>query len=62
LACKAPFDGDRLTEILLELHAITPETEDETAFWLVLADQFERRGIECPGVVNTVRYSGTGPH
>lgn len=53
LACKAPFDGDRLTEILLELHAITPETEDETTFWLVLADQFERRGIECPGVVNT---------
>lgn len=52
LVCKVPFDGDRLTEILLQLHAVTSESENETTFWLVLADQFERRGIECPGVVS----------
>lgn len=53
LVCKVPSDGDRLTEILLEQHGVTSEREDETTFWLVVADQFERRGIECPGVFAT---------
>ncbi|WP_136420079.1 hypothetical protein [Herbaspirillum sp. ST 5-3] len=53
IVCKVPSGGDRLTEILLQLHGITSESEDETTFWLVLADQFERRGIECPGVFTT---------
>lgn len=53
LVCKVPFDGNRLTKILLELHHVTSDTEDESIFWLVLADQFERRGIDCPSVANT---------
>lgn len=52
LVCKTPFDGNRITDILLQMHQIIPGSEDENVFWLVLADQFERRGIACPWVVS----------
>jgi len=45
---RLPFDGERLTEIIAETEsaaAFNPENEDHTTFWLVLADQFARRGI-----------------
>jgi hypothetical protein len=48
---RLPFDGDRLVEILSD---VEPEAsrnaadEDHTTFWLVVADQFARRGIVSP--------------
>lgn len=50
LVSKIPADGARLAEILLDLHGGAPGSEDESVFWLVAADQFERRGIDCPRV------------
>jgi hypothetical protein len=47
---RLPFDGDRLVDILCETEptaANNPEDEDHTTFWLVLADQFTKRGIVC---------------
>jgi len=44
---KLPASGDRLLEILLEQHKEPVGMKDDSgpAFWLVVADQFERRGI-----------------
>src|SRR5262245_8119147 len=45
---RLPFDTDRLVEILCETEpgaANNPADEEHTTFWLVLADQFARRGI-----------------
>jgi hypothetical protein len=48
---RLPFAPDKLLELLC---AATPESareaEDEghTVFWLVVADQFAKRGIDCP--------------
>jgi hypothetical protein len=47
---RLPFDGERLVEILCGTQpaaAHNPDHEDHTAFWLVLADQFAKRGIVC---------------
>jgi hypothetical protein len=45
---RLPFDEDRIVDILrdCERHAADdPGNEDHTTFWLVLADQFEKRGV-----------------
>jgi hypothetical protein len=45
---RLPYDGDRLVEIIRQIEpsaADHPEDEDHTTFWLVLADQFAKRGI-----------------
>src|SRR5436190_22915382 len=45
---RLPFDGDRLVKILCETEpgsADDPDDEDHTTFWLIVADQFARRGI-----------------
>ena len=45
---RLPFDVDRLVEILCETEpeaAANPRDEDHTTFWLILADQFAKRGI-----------------
>src|ERR1051325_10085498 len=45
---RLPFDGDRLATILSDIEpaaANNIDDEDHTTFWLVLADQFARRGI-----------------
>src|SRR5262245_41081069 len=45
---QLPFDTDRLVDILCETEpaaANNPADEDHTTFWLVLADQFAKRGI-----------------
>ncbi len=48
LVCKAPWHGDRLLDILVDMFGnADPRDEDAIVFWLVVADQFERRGIEC---------------
>jgi hypothetical protein len=47
-ALRLPFDEDRIVDILCdgERHAADdPNDEDHTTFWLVLADQFEKRGV-----------------
>jgi hypothetical protein len=46
---KLPFDIERLVEILSESEqsaASNPDDPDHTTFWLVVADQFAKRGIE----------------
>jgi hypothetical protein len=43
-----PFDGDRLVEILSDSAAAAannPNNEDHATFWLIVADQFVKRGI-----------------
>jgi hypothetical protein len=45
---RLPFDEDRIVEILRECEgraADDPDDEDHTTFWLVLADQLEKRGV-----------------
>src|SRR5438477_11199261 len=45
---RLPFDEDRIVDILrdCERHAADdPDNEDHTTFWLVLANQFEKRGV-----------------
>ena len=47
---RLPFEGDRLLELLCRTEASAasnPDDSDHTTFWLVVADQFARRGIEC---------------
>lgn len=46
---RLPFDADRLVEILCETEATAandPDDSDHTVFWLVLADQFAKRGLD----------------
>ena len=47
---RLPFDPDRLVEILCQTEpaaAINPNDEENTTFWLIVADQFSKRGIVC---------------
>src|SRR5205085_5862055 len=47
-ALRLPFDEDRIVDILSDSErraAADPNDEDHTTFWLVLADQFEKRGV-----------------
>lgn len=47
-AARLPLDEDTLVQAICETEkaaAENPSDEDHTAFWLVLADQFEKRGI-----------------
>ena len=48
---RLPFAPNRLLELLRAASPITaddPGDEDHTIFWLVVADQFAKRGIDCP--------------
>ncbi|TMJ59908.1 MAG: hypothetical protein E6G81_07825 [Alphaproteobacteria bacterium] len=48
---RLPFPADRLVDVLCDTEAgaaHNPNDPDHTVFWLVLADQFWKRGIECP--------------
>src|SRR5579864_3898323 len=50
---RLPFDNDKLADILCETEptaADNPADEDHTTFWLVVADQFSKRGIACDRV------------
>jgi hypothetical protein len=47
---RLPFDGERLVKFLCETEpgaAREPTDPDHTIFWLVVADQFAKRGIAC---------------
>jgi hypothetical protein len=53
---RLPFDGNRLAEIIVESEASVannPNDEDYSTFWLVVADQFAKRGIDCARVRET---------
>jgi hypothetical protein len=61
---RLPFEPDHLTQIICQAEssaALNPEDEDHTTFWLVLADQFARRGIASSRVRETaVRIIDSG--
>lgn len=45
---QLPFDGEELTDLLCSVEpgaANNPSDEEHTTFWLVVADQFAKRGI-----------------
>jgi len=53
---RLPFDPDRLVEILCDTEptaANNPNDEEHTTFWLIVADQFAKRGIVCDRVRDT---------
>ncbi len=53
LICKVPVPGNRLLDLLKETCGdCDPADEEGGLFWLVTADQFERRGIECHEVAS----------
>src|SRR5215471_12878899 len=49
---RLPFDPDKLVDVLsgTEPAANNSSDEDHTTFWLVVADQFAKRGIACDRV------------
>jgi hypothetical protein len=50
---QLPFDGERLADLLCSVEpgaANNASDEDHTTFWLVVADQFAKRGIVCERV------------
>lgn len=54
LLSKVPAQGERLLQILEKnWGSCDPDDDDGRLFWLVVADQFERRGIDCPRVPAT---------
>jgi hypothetical protein len=57
LLTQLPVGGDRLLEILIETYAGSVELTDDggPAFWLVVADQFERKGIRSARVTQQAR-------
>ncbi len=53
---RLPFDGERLVELLCEAAPVAarePKDPDHTAFWLVVADQFAKRGIAAAAARDT---------
>jgi len=53
---RLPFDADRLVDVLCETEPVAandPRDEDHTTFWLVVADQFAKRGIAADRVRDT---------
>jgi hypothetical protein len=52
---RLPFEPEKLLELLCSQDPKTANEaadEDHTMFWLVVADQFARRGIDCPRARN----------
>lgn len=50
---RLPFEGDKLVDILSGIEpaaANNSDDEEHTTFWLVVADQFAKRGIACERV------------
>lgn len=48
VVCRLPHDADEIVRILTDMNpaAGLPEDEDHTTFWLVLADQLQKKGLE----------------
>jgi hypothetical protein len=52
---RLPSDGEKICDILRQSEpdaAENAQNEEHTTFWLVLADQFHKRGIECAGATS----------
>jgi len=52
---KLPFDDEKVVEVVCEREpklANDPADEEHTIFWLVLADQFAKRGVASARVLN----------
>lgn len=49
---RLPFDGDQLLDLLCETEPASgdPDDEEHLTFWLIVADQFCKRGIPCERV------------
>lgn len=50
---RLPFDGERIRDLALAMESeVANDTtnSDHTTFWLVLADQFQKKGIRCADV------------
>jgi hypothetical protein len=50
---RLPFDAHAILEILRKTEqqaADKPRNEEHTTFWLVIADQFQKKGLECKEV------------
>ena len=45
--CRLPLDGPEIVKLVCDLESVSqmPDDEDYTIFWLVVADQLQRRGI-----------------
>ena len=55
---RLPLDEDRIVDILRDSEtqaANDVDNEDHTTFWLVLADQFEKRGIAHAAIQGAFR-------
>lgn len=48
LLCKVPANGERLLDLLTELLGVSETTDAQ--YWLVVADQFEKRGLHSARV------------
>lgn len=63
LLATLPISGDEMLKILVDNHpeGVAMKDDGGPAFWLVAADQFERRGIECRKVfAQALRVIDTG--
>ena len=63
LVVKIPGENLDLLNVLKEMHPESEDSKDEewTTFWLVAADQFEKRGILCDEIIaqaNNIITSG----
>ncbi len=45
--CRLPVDGHEIVKLMGDLEPVSmvPDDEDHATFWLVVADQLQRRGI-----------------
>ncbi len=53
VVARLPFDAERLVDFIIEVEpgaANNPRADDHTVFWLVVADQFARRGVRSARV------------
>jgi hypothetical protein len=49
VVARLPFDAERLVDLIADAEpnaATSPSDEDHTVFWLVVADQLARRGVQ----------------
>lgn len=48
--CRLPMDGDQIVDLLTDLEPPAQDQDDDDypTFWLVIADQLQRRGIASP--------------
>jgi hypothetical protein len=55
--CRLPRSGDDIVRTLSQLEpaATAPDDADHTTFWLVVADQLHRRGVESAATIRALR-------